>query len=96
MKLTITTSTQRRLIYEVDYTCSVLDLKIKIHDDNLEWPIQCMKLVHDDILFVDTARIEHYNLDESSKIRLVIIAVEPSNPNTSCIDPQLEHWYINH
>ena len=93
MKLFITTSSCVIISCEVDPTDQVIQIKKQINRSNPEWPVPCMKLVRDDIVFNDNAKIENYGIgDGDSSIRLVIKAIIQQIPT---IDPQLEKWYVN-
>ena len=93
MKLFITTSCCDVLKCEVDPDASVYRIKESIHQSHPEWPVPCMKLVCNDIVFNDDVEVRNYGIsDGDSSIRLVIKAIVPPEP---MIDPQLEKWYVN-
>ena len=93
MKLFITTSCCEILTCDVGPKDQVQKIKRQINRNHPEWPVPCMKLVRDDIVFNDNAEIENYGVnDGDSSIRLVIKAIVPID---FTIDPQLEKWYVN-
>ena len=93
MKLFITTSCSETIRCDVELHQEVIDIKRQINRKHPEWPIPCMKLVRDDILFHDNVKLKDYGIgDGDYSIRLVIKAITSSRYN---IDPQLERWYVN-
>lgn len=93
MKLFITTSSCDIINCEVGQNDPIIQIKRQINRAHPEWPVPCMKLVRDDILFNDNAEINDYGIqDGDSSIRLVIKAIVPSQ---MVLDPDLERWYVN-
>ena len=98
MKITIATSFLETFIYDVDESATINSLKNIINSEKTEWPVECMKLVGDDIVFNDNSNIGDYNIDENTNIRLIIqpITLETSTLQYKYkIDPQLNQWYYN-
>ena len=92
MKLFITTSSLDIIACNIDPYDTIGEIKKQINSRHPEWPLSCLKLVCEDILLNDNAKVEDYNLkDGNSTIRLVIKAI----PCKYRIDPQLERWYVN-
>ena len=92
MKLTVTTSSLNTSTYELESSDKVMLLKQKIHQAHPEWPIMCMKVVHEDIVLHDEANLNDYNLPNNPVVRLVLRSIALPLPS---IDPQLERWYVN-
>lgn len=97
MKITITTSSLDIFTYDVDETTTIYSLKERLHREKSKYPIDCMKLVGDDILFHNDACIYDYGVNPYSKIRLVILPIilPVILPVEDTIDPQLNNWYHN-
>ncbi len=93
MKLFITTSCCEVLSCDVDPNDQVHEIKRQINRNHPEWPVPCMKLVRDDIVFNDKAEIMNYGIGEGdSSIRLVIKAIVPVDLT---VDPELGKWYVD-
>jgi hypothetical protein len=89
MKITISTSSMDTFKYDIDETTTIYSLKELIHREKSGYPIQCMKLVSDDILLHNDAHPHDYGINDESNIRLVISSIIT---DMNEIDPQLYNW----